>query len=174
MNIQLTARALEGAEEYLPFDNHSLRAEILPPSPGCPEETQIRITADKPFEGVIRIALGTDKPAAALPRFFLPGFMYGTNRGEAPLVVDSKAPRLRTDEAFPCFSLVDGAQRPAVPSLRNDVYRRQNPRSCRFSLLYSPRQYPDALDARAVRILRSVCGIRVLPDGPGGLVYAGL
>ena len=100
MNIRLTARALEGMEEYLPIENHSLHAEILLPASGSPEETQIRITADKPFEGVIRIALGTDKSAAP-PRFFLPGFMYGTNRGDAPLVVDSKAPRLRAECEFP-------------------------------------------------------------------------
>ena len=100
MNIRLTARSKEGTEEYLPIERHSLHAEILRPASGDPEEMQVRITADSSFEGVVRIALGTDEPAASL-RFFLPGFMYGTNRGEAPLVVDSKAPRLRTDEAFP-------------------------------------------------------------------------
>ena len=100
MNIRLTARAAEGPEGYLPLDRHSLRAEILPPASGNTEETRIRVTSDAPFEGVIRIALGTGEPAAPA-RFVLPGFMYGTNRGDAPLVVDSKAPRLRADGGFP-------------------------------------------------------------------------
>ena len=35
----------------------------------------------------------------------MPGFLYGTNRGEAPLKTNSKAPRLRTgDEDFPASS----------------------------------------------------------------------
>ena len=45
-----------------------------------------------PWAGVLRLNLPFE---SAEPRFFLPGFMYGTNRGEAPLVTDSKTPRLR-------------------------------------------------------------------------------
>lgn len=45
-----------------------------------------------PFSGVVRLCLPFE---AVEPRFFLPGFIYGTNRGEAPLVVDSQTPRLR-------------------------------------------------------------------------------
>ncbi|HJB42946.1 MAG TPA: hypothetical protein H9945_10670 [Candidatus Gemmiger avicola] len=33
------------------------------------------------------------------PRFFLPGFLYGRNRGEAPLRVDTLFPRLRRRRA---------------------------------------------------------------------------
>ena len=53
---------------------------------------------EETFTGVIRLTL----PACAgEKRFFLPGFMYGTNRGEAPLTVDSKCPRMRYENAFP-------------------------------------------------------------------------
>ena len=100
MNIRLTARIMDGAEEYVPAEKYSLRAEIPDPVSCNSAETQIRITADSSFEGVIRISLGTDRPVAS-PRFFLPGFMYGTNRGDAPLVTDSKTPRLRMDSVFP-------------------------------------------------------------------------
>lgn len=44
------------------------------------------------WEGVIHLELLCSKTA---PRFFLPGFMYGRNRGEAPLRVDNEFPRLR-------------------------------------------------------------------------------
>ena len=58
---------------------------------------QITITAQEAFQGVIRIALPVKKD----PRFFLPGVIYGTNRGDDPLLVDSNCPRLRHSEEFP-------------------------------------------------------------------------
>ena len=98
MNLTLSARSKEGPEAYEPLAAHSLRAEICFPGPARPAE--IRITADSDFSGIIRIALRAETPDASA-RFFLPGFLYGTNRGEAPLTVDSKAPRLRTEGGFP-------------------------------------------------------------------------
>ena len=100
MNILLTARSQHGPEEYLPLASSSLRAEICRTAPGNPAETEIRLTADAAFSGVIRIALRADRPDAGA-RFFLPGFLYGTNRGDAPLVVDSQSPRLRMEGGFP-------------------------------------------------------------------------
>ena len=97
----LTARCKGVSEDYLPLDRCSLRAEIGPCSAGMPRVQEIAITADSAFEGVIRIAIPVE---AAAPRFFLPGFMYGTNRGDAPLVVDSKCPRLRPEGDFPASS----------------------------------------------------------------------
>ncbi len=94
MNIQLTARSLTGPEIYQSIDRLSLRGEITCPGPGNPSEVKIRFTADADFAGVIRIALCAEH-ADSSARFFLPGFMYGTNRGDAPLVTDSKTPRLR-------------------------------------------------------------------------------
>ena len=100
LNIQLTAREKGGPAEYVPVGQLGLHAEIRPPLPGSPADTEVRITAGSAFSGIIRIALRADVPDGPV-RFFLPGFMYGTNRGEAPLVVDSKAPRLRMSSDFP-------------------------------------------------------------------------
>lgn len=108
MEIKILSRAENGAEEYISLEENALSAEIMKKE----EEstTEIRITAKKDFNGVIRIGLSPksseqiskDKILSdALPEFFLPGFMYGTNRGEAPLVVDSKTPRLRLEDNFP-------------------------------------------------------------------------
>lgn len=64
------------------------------------EPYEVKITVKNPrseqWEGVIQINL---KAPGERPRFFLPGFMYGTNRGEAPLNVANEFPRLRTGEA---------------------------------------------------------------------------
>ena len=97
--IRLAARAKGGPETYEPLVRHSLRGEILPGS-GDPAEAEIRLTADADFAGIIRIALRAERPDPSA-RFFLPGFMAGTNRGGAPLVTDSKTPRLRPDGGFP-------------------------------------------------------------------------
>lgn len=64
------------------------------------EPYEIRVTVKNPapdnWEGVIRIQLSVP---GENHRFFLPGFMYGTNRGEAPLNVANEFPRLRKGEA---------------------------------------------------------------------------
>ena len=91
-----TARALSAATEYTPIADHHLRADVCL-LPGAPAEAEITITAEEAFQGVIRIAL----PVRKDPRFFLPGVIYGTNRGEAPLVVDSQAPVCATAAIFP-------------------------------------------------------------------------
>lgn len=49
-------------------------------------------TADAPWRGVVKLEY---RDAHDAPRFFLPGFLYGRNRGEAPLRVDNRYPRLR-------------------------------------------------------------------------------
>ena len=100
LNILLTARAKGGPEAYEPLDRHGLKEEITWSGPEGMPAAEIRITADAGFNGIIRIALGAET-ADSSARFFLPGFMYGTNRGGAPLVTDSKTPRLRLDSAFP-------------------------------------------------------------------------
>lgn len=101
----LTARPRGDAEAYLPLSQLPLQAEVTAlsgdGSAQSPLVQEIAITALDPFEGVIRVAL----PAQVQdPRFFLPGFMYGTNRGDAPLVVDSQTPRLRASGNFPASS----------------------------------------------------------------------
>ena len=97
----ITARTLGSAEAYLPLSECGLRAAISPCGGGLPQLQEIAITAEADFTGVIRIALPINAPQ---PRFYLPGFMYGTNRGDAPLVVDSKCPRLRMRDEFPASS----------------------------------------------------------------------
>jgi hypothetical protein len=104
-DLTITARRKGALEEYTPLSANSLHAQIrLISGSGMPEAPlvqEIVITADTAFEGVIRIAMPVDTDS---PRFFLPGFMYGTNRGEAPLVVDSRCPRLRENSEFPASS----------------------------------------------------------------------
>lgn len=100
MDLELTARSKVGPEEYSALSDHGLRAESTQTPEGICSQITVRISADRDFSGIIRFALGSGgNPASA--RFFLPGFMYGTNRGESPLIVDSKTPRLRMQEDFP-------------------------------------------------------------------------
>jgi len=56
-------------------------------------EASVTNQSDTAWQGIIRIGLG--HTVGQEPFFLLPGFMVGTNRGDAPLVVDSKCPRLR-------------------------------------------------------------------------------
>ena len=101
-NLALTARAKGFPEEYSPLTDHALHAQIqVLSSPAQADEPQvigITITAEEAFEGVIRVGMPVCPEET---RFFLPGVIYGTNRGEAPLVVDSQAPRLRREGDFP-------------------------------------------------------------------------
>lgn len=100
----ITARPLGEDITYFPPETQHLTVSVICEKGGGssddPYQVYIRIknTGSTPWKGVIRISLPVDAPA---PRFFLPGFMYGTNRGETPLVVDSKCPRLREDGEFP-------------------------------------------------------------------------
>ena len=99
-DLTFAARRLDSPEVYSPLADNALHAEVEL-LPGEPAAAQIAITAEADFTGVIRIALPLGMED---PRFYLPGFMYGTNRGEAPLVVDSQTPRLRLEESFPAYS----------------------------------------------------------------------
>ena len=65
-------------------------------------EVTVRNDGDTAWNGILRLDLSFE---AESPRFFLPGFLYGTNRGDAPLQTSSKAPRLRKGEPdFPASS----------------------------------------------------------------------
>ena len=85
-------------EAYLPLAQAGLDAEWAVESgsgaAGDPWVCRVRVQnrGGEAFLGVVRLCLPFE---SADPRFFLPGFMYGTNRGEAPLVADSRTPRLR-------------------------------------------------------------------------------
>ncbi|MBQ8963099.1 MAG: hypothetical protein IJ089_04800 [Clostridia bacterium] len=97
-NIRLTARKVGDECDYLPLKRLGLSAEWLVKSgSGAASDPWIYTltvcnAGTSPWKGVIRLSLPFVSKA---PRFFLPGFMYGTNRGEAPLASDSKTPRLR-------------------------------------------------------------------------------
>ena len=52
----------------------------------------LRNESGAPWQGVVLAELAFPHKE---PRFFLPGFLYGRNRGEAPLRVDNRFPRLR-------------------------------------------------------------------------------
>ena len=97
-NIRLTARRAGGECDYLPLREMGLSAGWLEKAgSGASNDPWICTltiwnAGEAPWEGVVRLSLPFE---SAMPRFFLPGFMYGTNRGEAPLVSDSKSPRLR-------------------------------------------------------------------------------
>lgn len=103
-NLKITARPYGGEKEYLPTEQQGLVCRIANEQENnhtdSPLTVSIRITnsADTMWRGVIKIALKADRSVSG---FFLPGFMYGTNRGDAPLVVDSKCPRIRKNGDFP-------------------------------------------------------------------------
>jgi len=115
--LVITARPLGEAEAYLPLDSLPIKAQMVTlcgdGSHEEPWQQQITFTnpTDQPWRGVIRISLPLDVPDPRYgwpedpepPRYFLPGFMYGTNRGDAPLFTDSQTPRLRMEEQFPAF-----------------------------------------------------------------------
>ena len=52
----------------------------------------LRNESGAPWQGVVLAELAFPHKE---PRFFLPGFLYGRNRGETPLRVDNRFPRLR-------------------------------------------------------------------------------
>lgn len=103
MELRFTARSKGTDTAYLPLDGQRLSAgSIVEKGTGMPHDpwqlkVSVRNEGDRLWQGVIRMAL----PVADEARYFLPGFMYGTNRGDAPLVVDSPCPRLRKEENFP-------------------------------------------------------------------------
>ena len=90
-----------GMQEYAEINAAELSIETKCSEGKYPEEINVSITANEVFEGVIRFAMKAASQDPSDLRFFLPGFMYGTNRGEAPLTVDSKTPCMRLSEEFP-------------------------------------------------------------------------
>ena len=76
-----SARSKSGGEEYADLQAFGLSVELNKPgSDAVSEQLLLTISAEEDFEGVIRIAMPVGNGS---PRFYLPGFMYGTNRGEA-------------------------------------------------------------------------------------------
>ena len=96
--LDITARSDVNNPEYLSPEAHHLAVKCSATEGNGSAEApflhavSVRNAGDSVWSGVIRIALPFD---AESPRFFLPGFLYSTNRGDAPLNTGSKAPRLR-------------------------------------------------------------------------------
>lgn len=66
-------------------------------SPKNPYSLDIKVTniSGKLWQGVIKFELVTP---GSNPRIYMPGFMYGANRGESPIDVPRKYPRIRKGE----------------------------------------------------------------------------
>lgn len=100
----LTARSRGEETAYLPLESQGIQAKMqcMQGDGSADDPWQIRVTLHNPrseaWQGVIQLSMPVE---ADDPRFYLPGFMYGTNRGDAPLVVDSPCPRLRMEDTFP-------------------------------------------------------------------------
>ena len=102
MELLLTARSK--AQEntvYTELAEHGLSASVaFTQGSGVPEQpvralVRIHNSSDSMWSGVIHAELRFPKSD---PRFFLPAFMYGRNRGEAPQNVPNEFPRLREGE----------------------------------------------------------------------------
>lgn len=99
MNLIITARSKTQENwEYKPLKEQGLSAKVEMTSgkgsPRDPVRAKIRIfnAGSETWSGVLHIELPFAK---VKPRFFLPAFMYGRNRGEAPQNVPNEFPRLR-------------------------------------------------------------------------------
>ncbi|QQZ61077.1 hypothetical protein JI735_32570 [Paenibacillus sonchi] len=99
MELIITARSkFQEDTEYNGLNGHGLHASIeITGGTGSakqPFQARVRITnlSGATWSGVIHVELPFAK---ANPRFFLPAFMYGRNRGEAPQNVPNEFPRLR-------------------------------------------------------------------------------
>lgn len=110
MNLLLSARSKEQLNtDYLNLDDQGLAATINIVSgsgrPHDPRVLHIRVQNNNnhPWNGVIHVELAFQKNN---PRFFLPAFMYGRNRGEFPQNVLNEYPRLRDG----------GLNRPSAPA----------------------------------------------------------
>ncbi|WP_455500654.1 hypothetical protein [Gemmiger sp.] len=104
LQLHTTARAVT-SDDYAPLETTPLTLTAVYKhgfstldNPAVWEMT-LTNTADAPWQGVVKMEY---RPAVQNPQFWLPGFLYGTNRGDAPIRVDNRYPRLRTgDPEFP-------------------------------------------------------------------------
>lgn len=94
-----------GGLDYVPLEKTqlSVRCRNIESSPFDTKEFAITNQGRERWKGIIRFAFGAHQEDE--PYFLLPGFLYGTNRGDAPLVTDSRCPRLRKSPTdFPASS----------------------------------------------------------------------
>ena len=97
LQFACTARAADD-EDYRPLAETPLTLDFAydhgVSTLADPAVWQVTLTnnADAPWRGVVKLEHCVAHDA---PRFFLPGFLYDRNRGEAPIRVDNRYPRLR-------------------------------------------------------------------------------
>ena len=103
--VQFSAREQGREDDYFPLGETALSQEVtaMGGSGAAHDPNILRITVrncgDQDWHGIVKIDLPFSSEE---PRFYLPGFLYGTNRGEAPLATSAKVPRLRKGPAeFP-------------------------------------------------------------------------
>ncbi|MCM3698898.1 hypothetical protein [Paenibacillus macerans] len=99
MELIITARSKsQESTEYMELKEHQLEASVtITGGTGgiknpYQAKVKIRNQSGSSWSGVIHVELPFAK---GNPRFFLPAFMYGRNRGEAPQNVPNEFPRLR-------------------------------------------------------------------------------
>lgn len=105
MEFMLSGRSREQEKiEYLPLNEHGLHGSFEcvdgDGSPSNPfiEKIQIKNGSGTSWSGVMHIELPFRQTN---PRFFLPAFMYGRNRGESPQEVATEFPRIRQERQRP-------------------------------------------------------------------------
>lgn len=105
MELILSARGqAQENKDYLTLNEHGLKASVeisggsgSPENPFCVKLSIGNISVTN-WSGVIHVELPFKK---LNPRFFLPAFMYGKNRGECPQNVPNEFPRLREEMKRP-------------------------------------------------------------------------
>ena len=159
MQFACTARSADD-EDYRPLAETPLTLDFAydhgASTLADPAVWQVTLTnnAAAPWRGVVKLERCVAHDA---PRFFLPGFLYGRNRGEAPIRVDNRYPRLR---AQPPRSLPAG-RRTVVWALGCTIFR-------------APKRRAATLAARQGGDVRTVCRLYLLTGHGQCRLHAGV
>lgn len=177
MQFVCTARSADD-EDYRPLAETPLTLDFAydhgVSTLADPAVWQVTLTnnADAPWRGVVKLEHCV---ACDAPRFFLPGFLYGRNRGEAPIRVDNRYPRLRAgtpefpaspwwmvraDRLSPPRSLPAG-RRTVVWALGCAIFR-------------APKRRAATLAARQGGDVRTVCRLYLLTEYGQCRLHAGV
>ncbi len=105
MNLLCSARSKhQESTEYTPLEHHGLTIQVAETvqsnDPKGPQTVHVSLhnANSTSWSGVIHIELPFPNQN---PRFFLPAFMYGRNRGESPQDVTHEFPRIRKEMKRP-------------------------------------------------------------------------
>lgn len=99
IDLKITKREItDSTDDYSPIDENQIAADIQFVSGKGELDDPYRVKIElknlmaEKWQGIIHVQMPFEKKN---PKFFMPGFMYGRNRGEAPLDVLNEFPRLR-------------------------------------------------------------------------------